>query len=211
MCLLTDEAGTTLLSKSFGVNGSWDQRESLDLNTMLNAANGGVVEWETCKDIADEARRFKQSTKGDLTRPLRIDDGAPTRLPVTNVTIGLAHQVGHFRDWWARVESRKSSGLSVRFLFSFGNAPLGESSRYGGFMQSVLVPIAKFLFRSYLYNIGPNAATDDDFKTKGFRMETGCFGFARLITRINSSFCRRITCCGHLTTAIRKFLFFLAK
>ena len=105
-------------------------------------SNGGQVRWETMLDQSCLPRR----------RPGRRSH---VRLHRTNLTTASVHQVGRFRQWWAKSEDLMNVGLAARFSMSFASdGPPGPTS-LDGFARDVAWPAIKDIFRAILKQLGP--------------------------------------------------------
>ena len=85
--LIAAGEGGPMLCPAWPSNGTWTHNTHINLQRLLNAAQGGSVSWETVFDRKD---RKAASAEG-------VDKGS--QCESTNVTIALFQQLSVFRNW----------------------------------------------------------------------------------------------------------------
>ncbi|CAE7422447.1 RPL15, partial [Symbiodinium necroappetens] len=185
--LIAAGEGGPVLCPAWPSNGTWTQNTHINLQRLLNSAQGGSVSWETAFDRKDR----KAATGEDAKAPCES----------TNVTIALFQQLSVFRNWclvcnrnggvsklscdyssnaavcfldkhprWAQGELRSSIGLAQRFIFSFGAVRQPGKPQLQPFENEVVRPVLERLFEAVLQHLGPKTALHEDSPHRTWRL-----------------------------------------
>ena len=150
LLLYSDDAGRCV-SVSFAQGGKTDRGEHLDLTYFLDAAHGDEFSHQTCRD---REKLFKKKT---------IHPSEPVPVPEqlclnpTNVHVLWLLQELYFAKYWAQLAVNKPIGIVQRVLFSFSTKVKEKNVKWNGFLDAVIAPILKGLFRMTLRTFGPKA------------------------------------------------------
>ncbi|CAE6960638.1 RPL15 [Symbiodinium sp. CCMP2592] len=141
--------GGPILCPAWPSSGTWTQNTHINLQRLLNSAQGGGVTWETVFDRKDR-------------KTAQVAASKTSQCGSTNVTIALFQQLSVFRNWWAQGELRSSIGLAQRFVFSFGAIRQPGQPRWQQFEATVVAPLLQRIFELVLQHLGPKAAMHED-------------------------------------------------
>ena len=112
--LAAPEASTTL-SPKYPTSGEISKSSHVDLEKLLEGANGGAIHWDTQADVLSRPRN------GRGGEPV-VDKGVHHQS--TNLAIVMYQQISMLQNWWAQAEARYKKGLANRFVFSTGRRPV---------------------------------------------------------------------------------------